>query len=277
MVCKQNLHSSFTGQTYSDLLSSLTYYLILNNSNMKKICLSILLILFALIIRAQTIMQGPEYPVITRLEGVGAGENFLELADGEYDKILDESNYGEVTYKPGAAPIRVEVVDPSATKDGKYLITFVDPFPSDTLSLSTRWILLNESGDTLAVADQPIEQFNEQIIADLGISVLIGQSDDAGDKVDTSNGTIGYSLTYSDTAQSPWLSFIPDNYAGVPYINFIQTELPDYPNFLLDPDSRILISRLGCLLFSPIIPWMSLLKIRSVGILHPDGWIPLVD
>ncbi|HZV43752.1 MAG TPA: T9SS type A sorting domain-containing protein [Saprospiraceae bacterium] len=232
---------------------------------MKKICLSILVMLSALMIHAQTTMQGPEYPVITRLEGVGAGENFLELADGEYDKILDKSNYGEVTYKPGAAPIRVEVINPSATKDGKYFITFLDPFPSDTLSLSTRWILLNESGDTLAFADQPIEQFNEQIIADLGISVRIGQSDDAGDNEDTSNGTIGYSLTYSDTVQSPWLSFIPDDYAGVPFINFIQTELPIYHNFFLDPFQAYSN-------FAPWVPFILTDKIQDEPAENPLGW-----
>jgi hypothetical protein len=242
------------------IIGILTYYLIQNNSQMKKTCLSILVMLFAWMIHAQS-----EYPIITRLEGVGAGENFLELADDEYDKILGETTYGEVTYKPGAAPIRVEVVNPLAVKDGVYIITFVDPVPSDTLSLGTRWILMNESGDTLAIADQPIEQLNEQIIADLGISVLIGQSDDAGDNKDTSNGTIGYSLTYSDTVQSPWLGFIPDDYAGVPFINFIQTELPDYPNYWLD-------SNLAYSNFAPWVPFILTDVDQDEPDENPLGW-----
>lgn len=228
---------------------------------MKKSCFTIMIILCTVMIYA----QNPEYPVITRLEGVGAGENFLELADGEYDKILGESNNGEVTYKSGAAPIRVKVFNPSFVKEGVYIITFVDPAPGDTLSLSTRWILLDESGDTLATANKAIGQENEQFIADLGIAVRIVQSDDAGDKHDMSNGTIGYSLTYDDTIKSPWLSFIPDDFGGVPYTNFIQTELHWYPDYLLDPHHA----------FSTFAPWVPFILTdteQNEPAENPAGW-----
>lgn len=207
-----------------------------------------------------------EYPIITRLEGVGAGQNFLELADEEYDEILEEDfNYGEVTYKPGAAPINVKVVDSSALKTGNYIITFADPFPGDTLSLNTRWILMKENVDTIAVADQTIAQLNEQIIPELGISVLIGQSDDAGDQADFSNGTIGYSLTYGDTSKPEWLRFIWDDIVGVPYLNFIQTELPSYQNFWLD--SNQVYST-----FSPWVPFILTDYTIDEPIENPLGW-----
>jgi hypothetical protein len=213
---------------------------------MKKFCLSIIVISLVMMAHAQSKRQDPQYPVITRLEGVGAGKNFLQLADGEYDRIFNEVNQGEVIYKPGAAPIRVEVVDPTAAEEGEYIITFVDPTPGDTLSLNAFWILLNENGDTVATADHPLSVLYDQLITDLGITVLIRQSDDAGDKYDNSNGTIGYSLTYSDTAASPWLNFIPDDYQGLPYMNYVQTELPAYPNFLLDPHQA----------YSKFAPWV---------------------
>lgn len=228
---------------------------------MKKTGLSVIIILWAMILNAQWVPEsvyhsdfrtgyslGGEDPIITRVEGVGAGENFLELADGEYDKILSNATHGEVIYKSGAAPIRVQIVNPFDLKEGVYIVTFVDPIPSDTLSLSTRWILLR-GGDTLAIADQPIAQFNEQLIADLGISILIGQSDDAGDRKDPSNGTIGYSLTYSDTSKPQWLTFIPDDFGNVPFTNFVQTELPSYTNYLLDPDHAYST-------FAPWVPFM---------------------
>lgn len=226
---------------------------------MKKPAISIVLILKAILAFSQSM------PVITRLEGVGAGENFLELADGEYEKILANATNGEVIYKPGKAPIRVQVVNPSAVKDGTYIITFVDPAPNDTLSLNTRWILLNDNGDTLATADYPITQFNEQVIEDLGISILIRQSDDAGDQRDISNGTIGFSLTYGDTSKPQWLSFISDDYGNVPFTNFIQTELPSYPNHLLDPDRAYST-------FAPWVPFILTDTHQDEPIENPFGW-----
>lgn len=213
---------------------------------MKKFLLVFIAMLLTLMIHAQSTLQDSLYPVITRLEGVGAGENFLELAEGEYDKILAESNFGEVIYKPGAAPINVKIINPLETKAGEYIITFVDPNPGDTLSLNTKWILMNNTGDTLVIPEKSIDYFYYQDIPGLGISVRIRQSDDAGDKYDNSNGTIGYSLTYSDTTVSPWLNFIPDDYQGLPFMNYVQTELPAYANFLLDPHQA----------YSKFAPWV---------------------
>lgn len=193
-----------------------------------------------------------EGPIITRLEGVGAGENFLEMDTAEYAEILSGDNNGEVTYMPGAAPIRVQVFNPLIVKDGEYILEFIDPFPSDTLSLATRWKLYNVNDPgTVYFAENPISQLNEQLIAELGISVYIGQSDDAGDKADASNGTIGWDLQYEDrgTEASRWLEFIPDDFGGSPLFNFIQTELPEYPNFFLDPTRAFS-------LFSPWVPFI---------------------
>jgi hypothetical protein len=177
-----------------------------------------------------------EGPVITRLEGAGAGETFLEFGEGEIEQILADTNNGEITYAPGAGPIRVQVFNPLVVKDGVYIIEFVDPVPSDTLSLSTGWKLYSvDDPSTVYVNEKPIAQFNEQLIADIGISVFVGQSDDAGDRADETNGTIGFDISYEDPG-APWLDFITDDLGDLPILNFIQTEIPEYPNFLLDPD-----------------------------------------
>ena len=209
--------------------------------------------------------SGNETPVITRLEGVGAGERFLEMADQEYYEILSGFNDGEVTYKRGAAPIHVQIVNPLEVKEGVYLVKFVDPTPGDTLSSDTRWILINDSGDTLATADYPISQLNEQYIPGLGISILIGQSDDAGDQVDPTNGTIGYSITYADPGKPQWLSFIPDDAGNVPYTNFIQTELPEYPNYNLDPEGAFST-------FAPWVPFILTDTYQDEPLENPLGW-----
>ncbi|MDQ3016967.1 MAG: hypothetical protein M3R25_09670 [Bacteroidota bacterium] len=191
-----------------------------------------------------------EGPIITRLEGVGAGENFLEMDTNEYKEILAGTNNGEVTYLPGAAPIRVQVFNPLVVKDGEYILEFVDPNPNpDSLGLGTGWKLYNVNDPSkIYVNEKPIAELNEQLIAELGISVFIGQSDDAGDKADPSNGTIGYDLKYKDNGDPIWLSFIGDDLAGVPFFNFVQTEIPDYPNYFLDPESAFSD-------FSPFVPF----------------------
>jgi hypothetical protein len=226
---------------------------------MKKTTLLMVLVLNAILSYAQWL------PIITRLEGVGAGENFLELADGEYEKILAQSTYGEVIYKPGRAPIRVEVVNPLNTQEGEYFVTFIDPMPGDTLSLNTRWVLLSDTGDTLAKADLPFAQLNEQIIEDLGISILIGQSDDAGDQKDASNGVIGFSFTYTDSVKPQWLTFIPDDFGNIPITNFIQTELSDYPNYLLDSNSTYST-------FSPWVPFILTDTDQAEPAENPFAW-----
>lgn len=197
--------------------------------------------------------EGPE---VTRLSGVGAGENFLELAEGEYEEILSGNNNGEVTYASGAGPVRVQVFNPLVVEDGEYILEFIDPDPltTDTLSMSTGWKFYNvNTPDEIYTSEKTLSQLNEQLLADLGISVFIGQSDDVGDRADESNGTIGYSLDYVDPAGQQWLNFVTDNFAvGTfyePISNFVQTELPEYDAFLMDPDQAFST-------FAPFYPYI---------------------
>lgn len=191
-----------------------------------------------------------EGPIVTRLEGVGAGENFLELAEGQYDTIFNDATGGKVTYAPGGAPVRVQVFNPLVVQDGEYILEFVDPTPSDTLSLLTGWKFYNLNDPSkLTLSEKTLAQLNEQLIAELGISVLVGQSDDAGDKADRSNGTIGYSINYLDPSKPQWLTFVPDDLGGLPIFNFVQTDLPVYPNYILDPEQAFSD-------FSPFVPFV---------------------
>src|SRR5687768_13930938 len=194
-----------------------------------------------------------EGPIVTRLQGVGAGENFLELDPKEYEDVFSGENAnGEVTYLPGAAPIRVQVFNPLLVKDGTYILEFIDPLPPDPLdtnaiSLNSTWRLYKEDDPgTFWESENPIAQLNEQLIADLGISVFIGQSDDAGDRADDSNGTIGYDQVYEDNSKPLWLEYIPDDFGGAAIFNFVQTELPEYFNFEKDPERA----------FSTFAPWV---------------------
>lgn len=210
-----------------------------------------------------------EGPVVTRLEGVGAGENFLDIQMAEYDSILNGTNTpGELTYAQGAAPVRVQVFNPLVVKDGTYILEMVDPTPTgnDSLSPAAGWKFYREDDPSVVyTSEKPLAELNEQLMADLGVSVFIGQSSDAGDNVDASNGTIGYSLDYLDPTKPEWLTFIGDDFAATPIFNFVQTELPDYPNYLLDPNQAF--SR-----FSPFVPYVLADWDPNEPAENPLGW-----
>ncbi|HZV68013.1 MAG TPA: hypothetical protein VFG10_00630 [Saprospiraceae bacterium] len=211
-----------------------------------------------------------EGSVVTRLEGVGAGENFLELGEGELEEILSGNNHGEVTYAPGAAPIRVSVFNPLVVTDGEYILEFTDPSPTDTVHLSPAagWKFYNVANPSKVYTNEkPLSQLNEQLIADLGISVFIGQSDDAGDKADKTNGTIGYSLEYKDVSKPSWLTFLGDDFAGAPIFNFVQTELPlpTYPNYIKDPNRAFST-------FAPWVPFVLTDFMEAEPAENPLGW-----
>lgn len=209
-----------------------------------------------------------EGPLVTRLDGVGAGETFLMMAEGEHEKILAGEANGEVTYASGASPVRVFVFNPLVVKDGDYILEFADPNPTNTkvLSPNTGWRFYDANNpDEYYLNEKPLAELNEQLIADLGIAVFIGQSDDAGDKKDPTNGTIGYSLQYKDPAGPQWLTFVGDDFAGLPQLNFVQTEIPDYPNFILDPERAYST-------FSPFVPFVLTDLNPSEPSDNPAGW-----
>ena len=183
-----------------------------------------------------------EEPVVTRLSGQGAGENFLDVADESREIIVTTQNVagssfnGEVTYTPGAAPIRSKVVNPLVVQDGSYILEFVD-FDGDaeSLSLNARWRFYKEDAiNDVVLSDRTIASLNEQIITKFGFSVLLGQSDDVGDRADESNGTIGIEVDYQNPSGPQWLYFINDDFNGIPFYNFVKTAEIER-DFLLDP------------------------------------------
>jgi hypothetical protein len=199
-----------------------------------------------------------EEPVITRLSGQGAGENFLDVTAGSREEIVASQDIngsgfnGEVTYMPGASPIRVKVVNPLVVQDGTYILEFTDfDGEPEELSLNARWRFYDENAPNDAVlSDRTIASLNEQIIKEFGFSVLLGQSDDIGDRNDDSNGAIGIGTEYADPGGSQWLNFIMDDFNGIPIYNFVKTG-ENERDFLFDPNSSL--STMGNGEFIPFI------------------------
>ena len=194
--------------------------------------------------------------VISRLDGIGVGQNFLNISAETEEKILDGTFDGEILYQPGGGPIDVQIYNPLEAVSGSYELKFYDEnMSNDELDDEVRWVLTSEAGDTV-IGDKTLETFNEQIIKEFGFSVNIGQTDDAGDKLDASNGFIGTELSYADQSSPFWLSgfsngqiiqvTVQNNTFPLP-LNFITTG----PGTLVDeqdPD--------GGLTNSPLSPFM---------------------
>lgn len=156
--------------------------------------------------------------VITRLDGLGVGGNFVEISDESRESILNGSFKGEITYKPGRGPIAINIYNPLEVKNGNYELWITDKTPNDDkLDGDARWILKNIDNGEEVVSEQTIERLNEQIIAKYGFSIAIAQTKDfAQDPYNTpTNGAIlppsGVNpIEYKDSKKAAWFGAIID-------------------------------------------------------------------
>ncbi len=159
---------------------------------------------------------------ITRLEGQGAGGNFLDITPETRAKLLNADYDSTVTYKSGRGPINVTIFNPFEVRDGNYELSIVDDNLSDTkLDITARWVLRNvETGEEVA-SQRRISELNEQIVAQYGFSVTVAQTDDAAGLVgNVQEGGIGAELEYADPGQA-WLTGFPDT--DFSPFNFVKT------------------------------------------------------
>lgn len=158
---------------------------------------------------------------ITRLDGEGTYNSFLELADNERDRLLGISHLSgsvperTIRYKDGAGPLAVKVYNPVDVIDGKLRLAFNDANPADGVldNHSAVWNLTNVNGDTL-VSEEKFSKFNERLIAEYGISIFI-TNNEPGDDRDEINGLIGQELVYEDATRQNWLSMLRDGGADL--------------------------------------------------------------
>ena len=204
-----------------------------------------------------------EGPIITRIDGVGTGANFLDLSATtreEIEGLIREDNAaafgGEVTYQGGFGPINVQIYNPLEVVDGEYELTFVDNnLDNATLDAPTTWVLrsLTNPGTPVITSETSIADLNEQIIREFGFSVTVAQVPDAGTlpfEV-TSNGARGYEEAYRNPDALPWFFGIRDNLpiqTGNPVFDaavydFMATTNATDVDFELDPNQSF--SKLG--------------------------------
>ncbi len=185
--------------------------------------------------------------VITRIEGVGTGTNFLDLSSETVDAILDGSFNGEVTYQSGRGPVEVTVFNPLDVQDGLFELRIPDnQLNDDQLDSTAFWELYNLDDPSAPVirSERSLEDLNEQIIKEYGFSVTIGQVEDVGENPNGNNGAIGGTIEYPEADPTPWLFGIADGDAfgasefDQVVFDFVATEEGE-PDFLIDPNQQL--------------------------------------
>ncbi|MBK7872569.1 MAG: hypothetical protein IPJ74_18745 [Saprospiraceae bacterium] len=191
-----------------------------------------------------------EGPIVTRIDGVGNGGNFLDISDETRAEIEQNKFTGQITYRAGRSPIQINIFNPLDVKDGEFELTYFDEnMANEQLDNNVRWQLknLSDPNSPVIISENSIDKLNEQVIKQFGFSITIGQTVDVGTAPTSiaSNGAVGYEEEYTggENAEA-WLSGIPDDTAlrnidfDQKVFNFVLTgELE--PDFLLDPNKSL--------------------------------------
>ncbi|MBL7808755.1 MAG: hypothetical protein JNN28_13125, partial [Saprospiraceae bacterium] len=188
--------------------------------------------------------------VITRLEGQGAGGNFLDLDQATRDRIIANGFDSTLTYQAGRGPLNVTIFNPFEIKDGQYELALVDGNLTDNkLDANARWELRKLPDGQVIRSEKTIEKLNEQIVLDYGFSVSIAQTGEPGQKLDDKNGGIGAEIEYTDANQA-WLFGFPDDFNGATFFNYIKTGALEEDE-TIDPKQGL--SKLGDGWFTPYV------------------------
>ncbi len=171
---------------------------------------------------------GTEYgyqPSITRIDGIGNGGNFVEIDSTTEANILANNSVNEVTYKVGAGPVNVKVVDPLNLQNGTYTIGFASDATEyrGSIADSLKWFITRQyEGQIDTVWPlHPISERNEFVIPEWGLSVDMKQLGYLGkgnsvigytynDVNDFYTSALGQTITYEDSSKQ-WLSQVTDN------------------------------------------------------------------
>ncbi len=175
--------------------------------------------------------------VISRLEGVGNGGNFLDLDDATRDALWAGTTDTVLTYRPGRGPLNITIFNPFEVRDGEYELRLVDGDLNNTkLDDTARWELRRLPDGEVIVSERYISDINEQIVAQFGFSVDITQQLKPGALgQDETNGAIGGEIEYSNPNQQ-WLTGYPDQDEGV--FNYAKTRNLEEDAYL-DPNQAL--------------------------------------
>jgi len=173
---------------------------------------------------------------VTRIHGVGVGGNNLDMKDEMYDKILSGDFDGRIEYKEGAGPVTVKVYNPLEVKNGRFQLEIIGEHDPNTCEIAegATWKLTHLDSGREFFSESSIDEINEQLIAEYGISISLSQSNLVGTNLDANNGAISATSEYELSDAIPWFRGITDGLQDVPeeeigfgrnLFNFLKTGL----------------------------------------------------
>lgn len=184
-------------------------------------------------------------PNITRLEGVGTGDNFLEIDRNTRDSLFFGTSNGRIKYKTLNSPVKILVLDPALCENGKFELSIFDENLNDTFIDNTaKWKLrnLNNLKDSV-ISDNSIFKFNEKVLNQYGFAINLTNSIEAGSNPinDRSNGFVGVKKLYNNLPIA-WFNTINNGFVNTNngvfssnHLNFIGNIDPLSFDYLLDP------------------------------------------
>tara|TARA_X000000368_G_scaffold4387_1_gene3361 strand:- start:33520 stop:37797 length:4278 start_codon:yes stop_codon:yes gene_type:complete len=156
---------------------------------------------------------------LTRLEGQGNGGVALDLSAETIKEILtsDDHRSFSPTYKQGAGPIEITVVDPVEIPQGDFTFKLMEPIFGVSTNQNKiisygRWELINNvTGSIVSFANEDILVGSEKYIESLGLNVKVLQTQNPGADPNNieDNGLISGTIEFKDN-NDRWLSGVAD-------------------------------------------------------------------
>lgn len=196
-------------------------------------------------------IQNAQYgdgPQITRIEGSGVGSLWVDLTSASEDYIVSHYKMPNPTYVGGAGPINVKVIDPLNVIPGLFEVKVLPS--SDNALTNSYWQLIAgenmtlgdtavNTGEVILTSDRTIEIGDEQIIPELGISIVVDQVAYKGSSAPFTP-PLGGIVEFGDSSKR-WLGGVQDAEGNSPQ-NWIRSGTQDqqvnsslYPDVCNDP------------------------------------------
>jgi hypothetical protein len=143
---------------------------------------------------------------ITRIDGWGNGGNWTEISDESETAILANGKLDELTYKTGAGPIQIKVIDPLNLPANDFEIYFTAEDPDDLDEAD--WYLVNLGSNDTVFSKNSIDFAGDVLIPEWGISVEIIQSyytNKSGGYLNYQTDPINARIVYADSSNR-WLA-----------------------------------------------------------------------
>ncbi|MBA3899926.1 MAG: T9SS type A sorting domain-containing protein, partial [Bacteroidetes bacterium] len=166
-----------------------------------------------------------DMPMITRIEGQGNGGMDIEFTSESEAKLFTDGKIDAPQYNKNKGPLNVKVIDPLNVPKGDFEIIFnanvnvanVDNASWTLSNLSTLVVGNNtyEKGKFIVKSDTTIKIRNEQLIPEIGMSVLIEQIKFPGAAPLEGNGALESSIVFSSSGRG-WLTGVANRDGETP-------------------------------------------------------------